>query len=172
MVVLPCLSQEQRATAQHQTACRRRHISTLDEVTFGTHHLSTPLQALQIKKNVAELSVHTSAFLQRRPSMWRCAICYGAKSFGSRTSVLALCVPQFGRVLAFFRHRGPIVRLRASTHGTPAIYLLQNSLPRTSDLRPGEQQQSGTRTHTAQRHTIEQNTTQTSITDAANFAAP
>ena len=76
--------------AQHQIACRRRHNSTLDKVTVGTHHLSAPYRRWKIRKMWRSCLFTTSAFLQRRPLMWRCPNCYGAQSFGSRTSVLAL----------------------------------------------------------------------------------
>ena len=63
--------------------------------------------------------------------MWRCSICYGAKSFGSRTSVLTL----FSSVWA---HVGFLPRCAAESVYTwdTATHLLQNKLPEQVRLRP------------------------------------
>ena len=60
--------------------------------------------------------------------MWRCPNCYGAKSFCSGASVLALCSSVWACV-GFFAPSWPYCAAKSVYTWDTAIYLLQNSLP-------------------------------------------
>ena len=98
-------------------------IQHLTKVTVGTTPSQRALQALENKKNVAELSVHTSAFLQRRPLNVAVSQLLWCTIFRFQNFRVGTVFPLFGRVLVSC----PVVRLRASTHGTPQYICCRTS---------------------------------------------